>query len=910
MFSAHLPLRGFTTAAVLPLAIGGLLLGTETFAWRTLGTALVGLGLYGGWALLGALDPAAQSERHRGWVGRLRGALPYLVLTAVCICLLWPCLLGRMPMSHDHPVHLTRAWHFVTHNLAEGRLSGWSDLWFAGWPSGEDYPPGTDWWIAGFFLGSFGALGWEGSYAIAFFAMYAATALVFFEFGRVYLGRTAGLLAGLFFLLDRGAYREGGWTFTVEWGVWPQTLSLAFLLLALATLDKVIRHGRPRQFILCGSLTALAVVTHPSTVLLLALGVPLYVAVRCLNDDAPAGAVIARTLGAMTLGAALSAFWLLPFAAKSDWMIPHGKLWDSLEVMADGLWSGTVFGNVTPALVWLGLVGGAVAVVRRHWAGTFLAVLAAALLFLISSTAFIELDYLDVSSAFGHVTYRRLSLPVKACFFLLAGFLLQVLFARIGRGRRPAFSWRRYAVVGLVSLALAPFVPALAQSWTRGHAGDLGRLLTKNDIPHWQDYREFLQWSAGLRKQDDDFYRIAYLGSRHDHLFLGAPVYNDTPLFKSGFTPALMFKHRPDTADPSLLRLLSVKWVVSLRELSNPSCEFHRRFGLIWVYRFRDYDPARYTLEGPGRVEVLAFEPDDETIRLRVSGTDGTSRLTLHVAPYANWRATVDGKPLEITTARLSGHEHFMSVPGRDGVIEFDYVSPASNLLGRLCTGLALGLVVLLLWCRVRPASSVAGWSRKTLAPWWQRAERQGVAIGGLLGLGLIAAPLVLSATAPTPPGDPLRKHLAQARVELVGPGLSEPCMRQRSTRFQCGKPLWNHVGAAAVQSEKVLRRCIWAHPVKDRTLRIVFPDVQLGSVLAGHHGLADDAAGYGTPVELAVSIDGRPVGRFGRPDEKGWEAWEIDTSDWKGERAKVVFEVRSEDDENRDYCFEPVILP
>jgi hypothetical protein len=910
---SHTPHFSFWTGsalAALPLAIGGLLLTGETFVGRTVGTAFVGLGLYGAWALMCALDRAVDPETRTGkWTVRLRRAFPYLVLVLVCAALLWPCLMGLMPVSHDHPVHLTRAWHFVTHNLAEGRLSGWSDLWLAGWPSGEDYPPASDWWIAGFFLGTFGLLGWEASYAIAFFAMYAVTALSFFAFGRVYFGRAAGLLAGLFFLLDRGAYREGGWTFTVEWGVWPQALSLAFTLLSFAALDKVVRQARPRDFALCAVFTAVALLSHPVALLLFALGLPVYVAVRGLGGDEDPGGIVARSLGAVALGATMAAFWLLPFGAKAEWMVSHGRLWKSVEEMAAGIWSGALFGNVMPVLVWLGVLGAAVAVVRRHWAGIFVAVLMAGLLFLASSTAFVELDLLDLSRAFGQVTYKRLALPVKACCFLLAGFTLQVLFSRLAGGR-PAFSWRRYAIVGLVSLAAAPFVPAMARSWNLDSGEGLGRLLTAQDVPYWRDYQQFLQWSAELEEQESDFYRIAYVAARHDHFFLGAPVHNGTPLYKHGFTPAVMFKHRPEAIDHDLLEHLSVKWVVALHDLSDPSYRFERRFGIITVYRFQGYSPQRYTLEGPGRVEVLAFEPADEEIRLRVSGADATSRLILHVAPYANWRATVDGKPLEITTARLGGHEHFMSVPARDGTIELDYVSPMSNVLGALLSWLAFALLGLMAWCRFRPSSSLAVWLAQTLVPWGHRVERHGVTLGIVLLGGLLAAALIKVAIAFEPPGQVLRKRLPDARVEVMRAGSRETCIRKRSTRFQCGDEPWDYVGAAGLQVDEVLRRCIWAHPVANAELRLVFPEVELGSTLIGHHGLADRVVGYGEPVDLEIRIDGRTAGRFRRTDTQGWEPWEIDTTALRGRRAEVSFVVTAADVEKRHYCLEPIILP
>ena len=45
----------------------------------------------------------------------------------------------EIPRSQDHTVHLARAW-MIGQNLAGGHVTGWSSVWFFGFPAGELYP--------------------------------------------------------------------------------------------------------------------------------------------------------------------------------------------------------------------------------------------------------------------------------------------------------------------------------------------------------------------------------------------------------------------------------------------------------------------------------------------------------------------------------------------------------------------------------------------------------------------------------------------------------------------------------------------------------------------------------------------------------------------------------------------------
>ena len=746
---------------------------------------------------------------------------------------------------------------------------------------------------------------------MAFIGVFAVCGLSVYHFGKTYFGRSAGFLAALFYLLDRGQYREGGWNYTVWWGVWPQILSTAFTLLSLSTLQRVLTRGRARDYGICALCCGFAILSHPVAVIYFGLAVPIYLIARVLGTEDPAGRIVVRTMAALGLGALLAAFWLLPFMAKGAWMAKYGELLKSLPSMASGLWEGTLFDNLTPPLVWLGVLGGAVAAWRRNFAGIFLLAFAAVVLFLSSSTAFQKLELINISPAFGQVQFQRLSIPGKVCIFLLAGFALQVAFARLSKGSDAAavrFSWRRYALVALLLLTVSPFVEPVMRQWGKTYGGNLGRPKTRKDFSYWDDYQKFLAWSKELGKTEKEHFRIAYVRPYNDHFFAAAPIYNGLLAYKVGFTPCTNFIHKPDTADPSLYRHLSVKYVVAIGRPGGPNLKLEKRFGPIQVYRNLAYSPQRYTLKGPGRVEVETF--DRERVRLKISGASSESQLILHRAIYPNWRAEHDGEPLEISAAALGTHKIFLSVPAQNGTIEFRYAWPAVNILGSLLSWLAIGILLSMVVCRFRPA--VAQRLRERLMPMAIRAERHGL----LVGLGLLLVPVLLLLVKPghAEKVDPnsLLARLDQVKVEMLRGSQVTDCPRKRD-RFQCSNKSWNYVGPASYRIDAQFRRCLWAHPVEGSKLRLRLPKAKIGRAISGHHGLLDDAVrsfSNGSPVSLEVAIDGKLVKTFVRPNRKGWAHFRLDTADWAGKTAEVSFTVHSARAGGRHYCFEASIEP
>ncbi|MDC0722280.1 hypothetical protein [Nannocystis bainbridge] len=208
---------------------------------------------------------------------------PFALVTALGLWLLWPVPAGVMPLSADHTVHLTRAWLYGQ-QLAGGHLVGWSPFWFFGFPLGELYPPLGDLLVLAVRGLSLGLLDWAQAYALAFTLVFLLQGWALLRCGRALgLGPLAGLVAAALALLDAGAYREGGWVYTVTYGVWPQALatSLAYWALAELALAARVREGMSpgthhRHLALAAFATAGAVLAHPMSLPMLAMAAPLW----------------------------------------------------------------------------------------------------------------------------------------------------------------------------------------------------------------------------------------------------------------------------------------------------------------------------------------------------------------------------------------------------------------------------------------------------------------------------------------------------------------------------------------------------------------------------------------------------------------------------------------------------------
>lgn len=164
-------------------------------------------------------------------------------------------------------------------------------------------------------------------------------------------------------------------------------------------------------------------------------------------------------------------------------------------------------------------------------------------------------------------------------------------------------------------------------------------------------------------------------------------------------------------------------------------------------------------------------------------------------------------------------------------------------------------------------------------------------------------------------------RHPRMTVVKVVG-GKNRPCAWRKGAavtgnlgfgpaapaeRFHCERGAW--VGETILADlEYRPRRCIYAPaPGKKEILRLRFPKVRFGKRLEGHHALYVEAERNrkGTPVRIAFSSAGTPIGEARHEDGQGWIGFGFDTPTLAGKQGELTVDISSKSGNRRMYCFE-----
>jgi hypothetical protein len=675
-----------------------------------------------------------------------------------------------LALSHDHSPHCFAGYQFWTEMLGRGRLRGWSHFWAFGYPAGELTPFGAEVWLALFHALTLGLLSWIHSYAVALAAMLMFTAHATFLFARRFLGTLAGVIAAALWVCDPGGWYQGGWFWYLDLGVWPVALAMAMVLLALVKLADVLspeRAPRRRWDATWASFwIAASLVTHLLPLVVYPIAVPcLWCSERIARGRLPAGAT-ARLAASVGIGLGIAAFSLVPTWGRSDLTLDLGVAGYPLSELARRIVHLRLFDNGAAPLPVLAVVGGALALRKRLPAAWFFVACGAIFVLLSSNLAIGVLHLERLSKGLVKLEWPRMLLVAKLFWFPLAGHAVAVLLRKLpapaGRG---FWGWSLAAVV-VIALGATLLRPATAYVYRTQIDKSLWH---REATPLWRDLQAFFAWSAAERRSTGDFYRIAYKTEPHEHIFTLAPIFNQTPIYKVGYTSAQSFRSFPMTDEPDLLEALSVKYLVADSELADPSLVLDRTFGGLRVYRFERYRPQHpFTLIGGGEAELVQLEP--ERIQLRLHGIAPGTRLKLHVAAYPRWEATLDGRRLPISPATAYGIEYpfLMEVPAADGDLIFRYRRRALDWSGLAVSGLALVAFVL---CALGRLDSLQ-FPRL-------RAVARPVAIGVVV-LAIGGAAWKLARRAPLATGSPFA--IPASRLWFA----SQPCTARGSGKWSC----------------------------------------------------------------------------------------------------------------------------
>lgn len=321
-----------------------------------------------------------------GWVSL--GVLA--VATGFVLSQLQPELLVRntTPAGGDMGAHVWGPAYLRDHLLPQGRLAGWTPDWYAGFPAYQFYMVVPSLLIL--------VLDVVLPYGIAF-KLITVLGVLTLPTAAWAFGRLAGFsfpvppllaVATVPFLFERSFTIYGGNIPSTLAGEFAFSISLTLAVLYLGVVARGLDDGRHRA--LAAALLGLTVLCHLiPAIFALAGTAALFVA-------KPSRAGLRWLVPVLPVGAALAAFWALPFWWQRGYLNDMG--WEKLATRdgrsivdlggivggGDPGWLSEVLGHLQPFPAWwavvvLGLaaVGGGWSLVRRQRAGTALVILTA-----------------------------------------------------------------------------------------------------------------------------------------------------------------------------------------------------------------------------------------------------------------------------------------------------------------------------------------------------------------------------------------------------------------------------------------------------------------------------------------------------------------------------------------------------
>lgn len=805
----------------------------------------------------------------------VRSSWPGLLVLVFAAWLLWPVPRGVMPMSADHTVHLTRIVLTAERLFGSAALSGWEPTWFFGFPLGELYPQLGDLLIIAIRTLSLGLLDWPSAYALGFFVVFATQGLVLIRVGRLFgFGPWPGLIAAFLLLADAGITREGGWMYTVYFGVWPQALatSLAYLglgevatALGWAPTQGLSDGDEPqaldeqlgvRATVIAGACFGAALLAHPIALPSLGIGGLLIVITLIPRAPIPWRTGLVRCAIAGMLGLLLAVWWLWPMVQHKPWMASYGWLHAPLEVMLrwlseDGRWAQ----RMPAAVGFAALFGIVLASLGASRVARFVALFAVVQWLLASHEAFWELRLDRLGEGFTHIQYQRFLIGAKPGLFLCAGLAVA---APIGWARRlwlarDRVSHKWLAILGTIGLApigagLSLWMLADSRAAIDEFAvGEVQIDRLPSDPEFEAHYREFLSWARAQWDAREHDYRIAIETPRNSHVFMDAPIWTATPQYKIGFTPGDNFVHKPESARREVLDALGVRWIVGLDRSSRPRPFEVARFGSIRVREHRGEPRPLAWLEGGGTVEILEADLRAGLVRARVREATPGARITFAIAGYPRWQLSVDGEPLEWVERPVWGPGSPATIEQRTrgelrgGKARGDDGSEPMLISAELPAGLREGELVLRYKSRgviegLIELASLLGWIGVGALSFGRRGRARRFMVELEHRLAKLAHPLVLGV-------------LLAVALAL---GLSR--WHEAASAEQTRLLGWIESGAAhvrgaelgAIKTDMLIRPAVIARPRPGRPAVIEIEVEELPNQLIGWVGLDDDQAQQG----------------------------------------------------------------
>lgn len=637
------------------------------------------------WAGPAMLGPWWSRQTQSPAFAALRPRLPSLLVVAGFGVLLFPIWLGDPPVSRDHAMHYMQTQVFVD-LVHQGQVRGFSQQLNTGYPFGDAYP------ILGYALTSAlhllsgGLVELRTSYAMGIACVWALSSWAIYALGQraareLGLGgsqaasyaRWAGAMAALIFLTDPGASRQGGWTYAMFHGVWPQLLSTGLWLASLEFGWRAILRPSTRGASLFGLALGASVVAHPFGMITGALSLfawPIawsFARRRHPRHEglaqAPAGSWRVLAL-AFTLAIALSAGTVTTFFASAGSMARAPIPWASLEELASGLITGELFTNARALAGVLALLG-IIAVARRGHALAWSIAGGLGLCLVLGSDAAITVLRLDlVVQGFENLQFPRYAFAAKGLWCCLAGLggcVILLALDRVLATPPPSSinpttevpssaspSWGRL----WIALLTAPIMWACFSSASLNLPQPVGAAASMD--AHAQEVdRLLIEELRAAKAGRVAFLRVGMSGATYP---LFSIVDAGSPVSLDAHVPAVNYKHRMRTRIPPALRAMGVTHLIYDRRLLESDAQLARQLRPVlnvdgWVLaELIDATPRDLPWVHPRDPQAratLAPLTDLRGFRLSIDRHEGPLSVDIALGAYRKWRLfDAQGQPI------------------------------------------------------------------------------------------------------------------------------------------------------------------------------------------------------------------------------------------------------------------------
>jgi hypothetical protein len=374
------------------------------------------------------------------------------------------------------------------------------------------------------------------------------------------------------------------------------------------------------------------------------------------------------------LAGLLGLFWIVRMMLASDAMDAYPVFWQPVDALMARLLDGNLFDRQIVFLAGLGFIG-ALRTLRRGNRFAMLAVaLPAALIAIGSMDLLMGSDLGLFGGEIGFIQYRRFSIAAKPLWYALSGAGV----VAVAKGVADEIEKRAVSSLPgrlLIAILLAPFIWGLICAVPRLVMNPVARVLTLKETGEENGIASI---RGVLEKEKTNCASVpckALYWMKHGQ----GGLYPVIAVADAGFgfyytldrLPANNFKWLNSTMRIETMARLGVRIIISRWKQEHELLEKIGFFGKHYVYRIKKASAGQVELNGPGEAKVTAWEP--ELRKVMVSNSGEETSLTFLMPPYKKWRASEEGRPLEIDSRTEDGLV-FLEVRGvGDGEVKLEY---------------------------------------------------------------------------------------------------------------------------------------------------------------------------------------------------------------------------------------------